>query len=235
MTQTAEQAAPQAQSETSTDLVAAVQRVLEGSAEPLTLSKLRAALPAQFRSINPDELTEALRRQVGANVLYQYPKYRSQQDRFWDRPMPVHVASLLRTTLQEQPLTISELRRKLPAYAQAQSEEVLREEVAQGRLYRHPRTGRGGDRYGARPPDPKEYLQAELSEVFVRLEQLGFRREQLRSAALELLHDEEWAPTPPAASSSAGGETSSAQAEDSAPAATPEERNEQLEEARQEF
>src|SRR5262245_45207132 len=124
MTPTAEQTLPQTQADSSTDLVAAVQQVLRASDEPLTLSKLRTALPARFRSGSPDELTEILRRQVGANVLYQYPKYRSQQDRFWDRPMPVHVASLLRSTLQEQPLALAELRRKLPAYAQAQAEDV---------------------------------------------------------------------------------------------------------------
>src|SRR3954470_23513497 len=85
----------------STDLVAAVHQVLQGSAEPLTLSKIRALLPGRLRTICLEELGEALRRQVAANVLWQYPKYRSQQDRFWDRPMHVHITSLLRLALQE--------------------------------------------------------------------------------------------------------------------------------------
>ena len=58
----------------------------------------------------------------------------------------------------------SELRRKLPGYALPQAEEVLREHVAQGRLYQHPRAGkRGSERYGLQPADPKDYLRENLA------------------------------------------------------------------------
>src|SRR5438270_1578827 len=70
-----------------TDLAAAVQRVLAASSEPLTVSKIRSRLPSPFRNATLEELSDYLQRQVSANVLYQFPKYRSQQDRFWDRPM----------------------------------------------------------------------------------------------------------------------------------------------------
>src|SRR5689334_8254011 len=100
-----------------TDVVAAVLRVLSASSEPLTVSKIRAKLPAPFRSASLEELTDTLQRQVAANVLIQYPKYRSQQDRFWDRPITVHLANLFREVLAEMPLGWAELRRKLPAYA----------------------------------------------------------------------------------------------------------------------
>jgi hypothetical protein len=177
------------------DLGSAVHRVLASSPEPLTLSKIRAHLPAPFRNASLEELGDYLNRQVAANVLYQFPKYRSQQDRYWDRPMDVHLVTLLRQTLQEQPLALAELRRKLPAYAVERAEAVLMEQVARGTFYRHPRTGkRGGDRYGVAPPDPKDYLRAELAGVFQRLQQQGFPEEQVRAAALELLHDEEWSP-----------------------------------------
>ncbi len=198
MTQVADQRPSEAGVET--DLVAAVRRVLQDSSEPLTLSKIRALLPAAHRGISLEDLAESLRRQVAANVLVQYPKYRSQQDRFWDRPMPVHVACLLRTTLEESPLAWSELRRKLPAYALTHAETVLQEQLAQGLLHRHPRvSSRGKERFGAAPPDPRDYLRDELGILFGRLEQLGFTRSQLRAGALELLHDEEWTPTPPPA------------------------------------
>jgi hypothetical protein len=194
-----------------TDLVAEVQRVLAASTEPLTLSKIRAQLPAPLRAITVEELTDCLQRQVAANVWFQYPKYRSQQDRYWDRSMRVHVALLLRETLQAEPLPLSVLRRKLPAYAQAQVEPVLQEQLSQGLLYRHPRIGtRGGDRFAARPADPKDYLRAKLAAAFRDLEQLGFSQSQLRAGALELLHEEEWASpasTPAPASAPAEEET----------------------------
>jgi hypothetical protein len=180
-----------------TDLVAAVRRVLEASPEPLTLSKIRSALPANFRSLSLEALAETLQRQVAANVLVQYPKYRSPQDRFWDRPMRVYVAHLLRTALQEQPLAASELRRKLPDYAKKEAETVLEEEVAQGRIHRHPpANSRSGPRFGVEPADPRAFLRNELSTLFLRLERLGFTQAQLRQAAMDLLHEEEWGPTP---------------------------------------
>lgn len=199
MTQLVDQAT--LQSPATDDLVTAVQKVLRESPEPLTVSKIRAQLPPALRNITPEELTEVLQRQVTANVLIQYPKYRSQQDRFWDRPMPVHVAALIQETLTEGALNWSELRRKLPQYAQEPAADVLQSELTAGRLYRYPRAGRGGERYGVRPPDPKDYLRSELQTVFARLEQLGFTQPQLRASALELLHEEEWASTPAPAQS----------------------------------
>ncbi len=176
-----------------TDLVAAVRRVLENSTEPLTLSKIRALLPPSFRSLSLDALGDVLQRQVAANVLVQYPRYRSAQDRFWDRPMRVHVAQLLRTALSEQPLAVSELRRKLPDYAKTQAEAILEEEVANGALHRHPpANSRSGPRFSAEPANPKTFLRNELPALFTRLETLGFSNAQLRQAALELLHEEEW-------------------------------------------
>lgn len=187
-----------AQAPSETDLATAVQEILRASEEPLTVSKIRSQLPSALRSISVEELSSVLTRKVSAGVLSAYPKYRSQQDRFWDRPMPVHIQRLLRDALQQGPLPWSELRRKLPAYAQAHAEHVLDEQVKQGVLHRHPRLGRGGERFGLRPADPKDYLRQELVEVFGRLEQLGFTQAQLRESALELLHEEEWAVRPSA-------------------------------------
>jgi hypothetical protein len=190
------------------DLAGAVQRVLAASDEPLTVSKLRARLPGSLRNMDPKELTDLLERQVAANVLYKYPKYRSQQDRYWDRGMSIHIAYLLGVVLDEGPLPWSELRRKLPAYAQAQAQPVLDEQVRQGLLHRHPRAGtRGSDRYGNRPPDPRDYLRLDLPELFTRLTALGFTRPQIRAAALELLHEEEWDTEPPAQAAESEAET----------------------------
>jgi len=188
-----------------TALVAAVRQALQRSDEPLTLSKIRAALPSSFRSVSLEALEESLTRQVAANVFYQYPKYRSPQNRYWDRPMPVHLAHLLRVSLEEKPLTLSELRRRLPDYARHQADGVLEEEVTRGRLFRHPAVkSRTGPRFGARRPDPRDYLRSELTAAFGRLQQLGFNPQELRESAMALLQEEEWAaPTAAAATAPA--------------------------------
>src|SRR5258708_4059734 len=154
-----------------TDLVTALQAVLQASEEPLTLPKIRSLLPAGLRkSTSLETLAETLRRQVAANVVYQFPKYRSSQDRYWDRSMSVHVANLIQALLAECAMPFSELRRKLPAYAQSLAEAVVENQLSTGRLHRHPRLpGRSSERLGAKPPDPKEYLRGELQNVFERL------------------------------------------------------------------
>jgi hypothetical protein len=180
-----------------TDLVAASRQVLERRDEPLTLSKIRSALPAAMRTVDLNVLEQALERQVAANVLYQYPKYRSPQNRYWDRPMRTHLLALIQVALREEPLGPSQLRRKLPDYAKHQIDALLEEELAQGRLFRHPaQNSRSGERLGLQRPDPKEYLRAELIAVFSRLEQLGFTQAALRAGAQELLHEDEWGTTP---------------------------------------
>jgi hypothetical protein len=212
MTQVTDPTATAPQSQTEPDLAAEVRRVLEASSEPLTLSKIRAALPARLRSVTLEGLAEGLQRQVAAHALIQYPKYRSQQDRFWDRPMNVHIAYLLRQTLEEGPLPWSELRRKLPDYAKTTAEAVLDDQVQQGLLHRHPPTSsRSGPRFGVGRPEAREYLRGELSGVFSRLEKLGFSRAQLREGAMELLQEEEWDKPVAADNESAGAAASTGQ------------------------
>src|SRR5271155_4136238 len=65
------------------ELITALQRVMQESEEPLTVPKIRSHLPVAMRSL---EIDEALRRQASANVFQVYPKYRSQHERYWDRP-----------------------------------------------------------------------------------------------------------------------------------------------------
>ena len=211
----------------SLDLNSAIRQVLAASDEPMTVSKIKAALPPALRQMAQEDLNQALRQEAAANRLFEYPKYRSQQDRFWDRPMPVHIVQLLRSALEERPLTWTELRRKLPGYAQEKAEEVLELQIQEKLIHRHPRQPgkRAGEPLGIRPADPKDYLREELSDLFNRMEKLGFMIPQIRAAALEVLHDEEWAPTPPEAkrrkevdAETSGQTTSESRASNTAPA-----------------
>ena len=83
------------------DLVGRIRFVLQNSEEPLTLAKVRAALPSPFRSLAVEALADALQRHVAANVLVRYPRYRSPRERYWDRPMRVHLEQLLRGALRQ--------------------------------------------------------------------------------------------------------------------------------------
>jgi hypothetical protein len=176
-------------------LVEEIRRVLRSSEEPLTLARIRVALPPEFRSLPVESLAEALERQVAANVLLIFPRYRSRQERYWDRPLRVHLEQLLHSALRERPCTWSELRKRLPGYARRLVEPVLEELLAKGKLFRYPPvSSRKGPRYGLEPPDPRPYLQAEFAALMQRCEQQGLARPLVRAALLDLLRAEEWAP-----------------------------------------
>jgi hypothetical protein len=183
------------------DLVGEIRLVLRDSDEPLTASKIRERLPALLRQISAVALTEILQRQAAAGVLVTCPKYRSRHDRYWDRPLRERVHEMLRDFLRSGPLPWSDLRRRLPRYARYLAESVLNEQLAQGRLYRHPpRTVRAAPRYALEPADIRSYLRPALDELLDRLEPLGFGRGEVRRGLQQMLHDFESRPSIPASS-----------------------------------
>jgi hypothetical protein len=174
------------------DLVNEVHRVLRESDEPLTAVKIRRRLPASLRQVHLEALVEVLQRQAAAQVLAMCPKYRSGQDRYWDRPLSERVHEMLHDILTAGPLTWAELRRTLPRYARYLAESVLNEQLARGLLHRHPpRTARAAPRYGQQPADARTYLRPALAELLGRLEPLGFSRAELRRGLRQLLGESE--------------------------------------------
>ncbi|HZZ82371.1 MAG TPA: hypothetical protein VFE62_27985 [Gemmataceae bacterium] len=176
-----------------TDLVDAIREVLRHSDEPLTIPKIRARLAAQYRSISAEELTETLNRQVAAHVLVICPKYRSSQDRYWDRPLREHAKVTLRNALADGPTTWSEVRKAFPKYLRHLADSVLNEELARGAIHRHPpATVRQGPRYALHAADARRYVHGELQSLLSRIVELGFSRPEAREAIVQLLQDEEW-------------------------------------------
>ena len=176
-----------------TDLVDVVRTVLKHSSEPLTVAKIQERLPTAFRSLRPEELEEVLQRQVAAHVLIMCPKYRSSQDRYWDRSLREHAAVLLREALRNGPLSWSDLRKKFPKYVRHLAESVLSEELAKENIFRHPpASARMGPRYALQPIEVRTYASKMLHESLERLEQIGFSRSEAREAIMQLLQEEEW-------------------------------------------
>jgi hypothetical protein len=180
--------------EVAPDLVGEIRRVLRTSEEPLTALKLRARLPLPFRGMDVRALRDVLNRQVAANVLVLCPKYRSAQDRYWDRPVRDHVQGMLRHILGDGPRPWSAIRRRLPKYARHLADSVFNDLLARGFLHRHPPLHvRMGERFGLHPPDARTYLTPVIGEALGRLEKLGFARAELHEAALQILREGAWA------------------------------------------
>ncbi len=177
-----------------TDLVDAVCLVLKANAEPMTPMMIRQRVPADLRGIRLEELSEVLQRQVAAHVLVMCPKYRSAQDRYWDRSLREHAKVLMIDALQAGPLSWTDLRKKLPKYLRHLADSVLNEELARGAIFRHPPASvRMGPRYALQPADMRSYLSRELHELLLRFESNGFARTETREAMMQLLQQEEFA------------------------------------------
>lgn len=181
-----------------TDLVDAIRAILVSSVEPLTVKKIRARLSAPFDGIRSQELTEVLKRQVAAHVFVICPKYRSAQDRYWDRSLRAHAKVLLRAALADGPMPWAELRRKFPKYLRHLAESVLNEELARGAIHRHPPASpRMGFRCALEPADVLGYAARELEGALARLIEQGFARSHARAAFMQLLQESEWADDAP--------------------------------------
>lgn len=190
-----------------TDVVDAVREVLRCSAEPMTIPKIRERLPAPHRRMRLEELADVVQRQVAANVLVACPKYRSSQDRYWDRSLREHAKVVLHESLRAGPMAWADLRKKFPKYLRHLAESVLNEELARAAIFRQPETSpRMGPRYALDPPDVRTYAARELRALVARLEQYGFDRMESCEAIVQLVQENEWgtcAATDPAKSAAA--------------------------------
>jgi predicted Zn-ribbon and HTH transcriptional regulator len=183
-----------------TDLVDAIREVLRQSEEPLTVLRIRERLRGRFRALPMRKLRDVLERQVAANVLVICPKYRSSQDRYWDRPILEHAKVILRGALVDGPMSWADLRKKFPKYLRHLAESVLNEELAKGGIHRHaPTSARRGPRYALQPADVRSCASVELKDVLSRLQERGFARADIREALMQLLQEEEWADHTPQA------------------------------------
>jgi hypothetical protein len=177
-----------------TDLVDAIHDVLKESAEPLTAPRIRERLPSRYRNLRLEDVIEALQRQVAAQVLVICPKYRSRQDRYWDRSLRDHASVVLHDALRGGPMAWADLRKKFPKYLRHLADLVLNEELARGTIFRHtPMSIRMGPRYALYPADVRIYASKELPALLARLEQCGFARHESREALMHLLQEDEWA------------------------------------------
>lgn len=178
------------------DLVDAIRAILKASCEPLTVKKIRAQLPTPFDELGNEEVLEVLERQVAANVLVMCPKYRSGQNRYWDRTLREHGKVLLHDSLEAGPLPWADLRKRFPKYLRHLTESIRDEELARGAIHRHPPVGRAGFRFALDPPDVRSYAARELDDALTRMVERGFALAAAREAFMQLLQEREWTEGP---------------------------------------
>jgi hypothetical protein len=186
------------------ELDALILKAIEQPNVPLSLTRLRKALPRAYR-LTPAGLRariEALRR---AGSVHAWPRAT-----YGPRPFEDELRGRVLAVLAlGRPMTRSEIQRavrigggRIPA--------ILRALVAEGRVHKHPRLGRR-DPYAAAAAEPDPYVQALLHKVIAAVARQGFAAEAVKAAILRQIRlgDDS---AQPSAAPSVQGATGDAQA-----------------------
>ncbi len=186
-------------------LVEVLLKALEQAEEPVTASKLQKDLAGPFKR-SAEQIGQVLEELVAQGRVHRFAPYRVKAPRYWIHDGEHYARTAILRSLARQPLTAPALIRGLQAALKGgcspeRLRKILDEMQQDGQAHKLPKYVRSRTQYfSARPPDPRDYLNDALAEIYNRLEKVGISREQVNAAALELLQPEP-APSPPRAES----------------------------------
>ena len=130
--------AASSESATPVDLHSAIRHALAASDEPLTVSKIRAALPTALRQTPLEECEQNPAAGDRGQQAAPVSEVSQSQDRYRDRPMPVHVAHLLSVALDERPRPGPNCAASCPPTRRSWL-AVVEREIHENCTHRHPR------------------------------------------------------------------------------------------------
>lgn len=172
-------------------------RVLQNSREPLTIERIRKALPRPYR-IGREAILSIIQQQVQTGASFEWPA-KGSKERYWAQGFEAYVRSGVVEVLKSGPLSLPQLRRKLgktpfgsPKVLVEQTCKMLLHGLLEERiLFKYPiAPGMRAVRYGVTPPDPKPYmgkLKKEFEALCSRLKDAGVTPDDVLHAATELL------------------------------------------------
>ena len=181
-------------------------RALAAEQAPVTIAKLRAALPAMYRG-SPASFRAAVEALGATERVWLFSAGGKKPPLVWDRPPQVLAESIIAGVVgsQKAPLSPADIekktRTKLKMLTVAERREVVDSLVASGRLFRWPKKPKGRtELIWSRPPRAHEYLEAALAafdkavnELADAFADVGLDPHEVRTAALDAIRSREWA------------------------------------------
>jgi len=175
------------------DTLRVILKNIQSSDRPLTTKKLLEQLRGPFK-VPEARLLEMLDELVRDGLIFEWPPLRSKK-RYWREDPESYLGSAVLKELSRGSATRSELGKRLRKHLfqtpKKGSEELTRKclnrLLGEGRLYKHPKAGRSGVRYGTQPPDPSPYLsrvRIELRKVCEKLAPVGVSAREVHEALL---------------------------------------------------
>jgi hypothetical protein len=165
-------------------------RALERAEGPLSAGQLRQDLPGPSRP-TPDQIVQILEDQVAEGRVHRFAPYRGQP-RYWTRDLDHYCRAAIRKALARRPTTSPDLLRSLKAPLKGVTPErlrqILNELVQAGEVTKLPTFVRARTQmFSTGPPDPRDYVEDALREIYKKLEKAGVPRARVDEAALALL------------------------------------------------
>lgn len=177
-------------------LAEAIKRILQQAPKPLNVERLRDAR-GELR-VGEDDFRQALLRLLDRGEVHRWPPVRGKEC-YWSRAFEEKAREGVLSALAGGPLTWAALqiaaRKFLPGCPKTPADQALKEArdalLAEGRIFRHPKTGRRGERFGLTPADPRLYLKEvrkAIRGVLDKLGKAGVAPGAVHAAIGELLH-----------------------------------------------
>jgi hypothetical protein len=179
-------------------------RALSLQTQPMTISRLRATVPAPFRG-KPAAFQACLETLVESRRVWLHPSGTSAQPLVWDRSPDAFAEAVICAAVTKEPLSLADIekktRTKLKGVSTTDRRAVVDRLLAQGRLFRWPRRPRvRTDKLGLHPPEPQSYLapalaafNKALAQVAAAFAEVGIDPRQTHAAALAAVQSQDWA------------------------------------------
>ena len=193
------------------EVLARLIEIVNGTDEPVPISKLKSALKGPMRR-SEEQIRAILAPLLVEGRMFEYPPATGKSPRFWRCEPAAYARRLVETALAAKPLPLKDIAKQCGKRLKGFEgwEAILAALERDARLHRiPPATPRGGVRYSFRPADPKEFLVAPvrgwkktLEKIASNLAPYGIDRERVVAAAVALLGGQAVptaAPSPPRA------------------------------------
>jgi hypothetical protein len=172
--------------------------------QPITISRLRATVPAPFRA-KPATFQACLDPLVESQRVWLHPSGTSAPPLVWDRSPDAFAEAVICAAVTKEPLSVGDIekktRSKLKGLSPTDRRAIVDQLLARGRLFRWPRKPRvRTDKLGLHPPEPQAYLAPALAalnkaiaHVATAFAEVGIHPSQTHAAALAAVQAQEWA------------------------------------------
>ncbi|CAN5917114.1 hypothetical protein BH23PLA1_BH23PLA1_11860 [soil metagenome] len=186
------------------DVIEVVVKALQRAEEPATASKLRGGLSGPAKTLSEPRLRNLLEVLVVNGRAHRFePSKKNGHPRYWSHDFDHYARRVVVGLLEKKGnLSRSELDKALKSPlkepSRTQVDQFLQDLITRREVYEWPPYGKArASKFGATPPDPRQYFKEPIEKIVRQLSGVGVTREQMFQAVAEILGISPPPPSPP--------------------------------------